>query len=547
MKLRPYQSEAYTEAINAFAKFDTALIVMPTGTGKTIVFGHVAQDFKTHKPILIIAERKELVRQAAQKVYNITGERPDIEMGEEIAEVSSVFGRAKYIVGTIQTIHRRLAKYGRDYFGLIICDEAHHAVAATYRKVFDFFDCPVLGVTATPDRGDEEALGQVFETVPYVYELLQAIRDGWLVRVVEKRVTMTGLDFSGCHTSKGDFKDSELGDVVGEPKMLHAIADIIHREVGTRKSLTFLPLVRNAEKMAEILNRHNPGSARWVCGKTPTDERAQTLKDYAAGKFQHLLNVGCFVEGFDEPGVEVVVIGRPTKSRALYSQMVGRGTRPLPDLVDGCDVATDRCKIIEASDKPFVEVIDLVGNAGRHKLITAADILGGKYTDEVVARAAQAAEEAGDEGSDVIGLMDAAAEEVAAEREAERQAEMERRRELIAKAIYETVTVDPFDALDLKPPRDYGWNRNRKPTAGQTRYLETRGVKTDGMKFSEASAVITDIKRREINGLCGYAQAVRLSQAGLNNEVSAVEAAGMLINLARQRAERVATSQQEVA
>ncbi len=538
MILRPYQADAYEAVLESFLEFNTSLIVMPTGTGKTVVFSHIAKDFKTIKPILILAERKELVRQAAMKIQAITGEMPDIEMGDEVAEVASVFGRAKVIVATIQTIHRRLAKYSRDYFGLIICDEAHHAVAATYRKVFDYFTCKVLGVTATPDRGDEEALGQVFESVPYVYELLQAIRDGWLVRVVEKRVTIKGLEFAGCHTTKGDFRDSELGGVIGEEKILHAIASVIVRETGDKKTLTFLPLVVNAEKMSEILNRHRPGSARWVCGKTPNDERAQTLKDYKNCEFQHLLNVGCFVEGFDEPGVEVVVIGRPTKSRALYSQMVGRGTRPLPGLVDGCDDATERCKTIAESDKPFIEVIDLVGNAGRHKLITAADILGGKYTDEVVERAAQAAEEAGDEGVDVIELMDDAASEIEAEHEAERQAEMERRRDLIARAVYETVTVDPFDALDLKPPRDYGWNRKRKPTVGQARYLGNRGVRTDGMKFSEASAVIQDIKRREINGLCGYAQAVRLSQAGLPNEVSAGEAAGMLINLARQRAKQ---------
>ena len=216
-----------------------------------------------------------------------------------------------------------------------------------------------------------------------------------------------------------------------------------------------------AEMTAEIFNRYRSGMASWVCGKTEREERRRVLADFAAGKLQVVCNCGVLTEGFDDPGVEVVIMGRPTKSRSLYSQMVGRSTRPLTGVVDGPETGEARRAAIAASAKPSCLVVDFVGNAGKHKLVTSADILGGKVSEEAVDLAVTRARQAGGPVN-MTEALDQAEEEL---REQKRLAEAARRARLVATARFTTQAVDPFDVLHLDPGETAGLGR--RPAANR--------------------------------------------------------------------------------
>lgn len=574
MNLRDYQSDAVNATIEAFNDVRSALIVLPTGCGKTVVFSHIAKTFRPDKRVLILAHREELIRQAAVKIEAITGDPADIEMAGEYADQgNSIFAhKARVVVSSIQTQQGRMTRFDPKEFGLIITDEAHHAPAPSYRKVFDYYldanpEMKHLGVTATPDRADEEALGQIYEVVAANYEIIDAILDGWLVRVLTNQVPVADLDLSTIRTTAGDFNQGDLSEALEQERVLQRMIqpvieitngfsryelnwffdnpDIAALEKALqgrkrRKTLIFATSVRHAELLSEILNRAIPSGARWICGTTPKDVRAQTLVDYAAGKFQYLVNVGVFTEGFDEPTIEVIVMARPTKSRALYAQMAGRGTRPLPGIVDGLATAQERRDAITASAKPSVEIIDFAGNTGRHKLVTAADILAGKHSDDVVNRASR--KSGNGRAVDVIDAMNESAEEIKAEHESARKAELEKRRQMLARAVYETRAVDPFDVLGIEPEREYGWDRKRKITPSMQWLLKKHGVGTNSLDFGKAKQIIADIKRREQQGLCGYVQAVRLAQAGFDADVTPQQAAMILRQIAASKRQQPVTS-----
>jgi type I site-specific restriction endonuclease len=283
--------------------------------------------------------------------------------------------------------------------------------------------------------------------------------------------------------------------------------------------------------MANILDRYETGCARWICGQTPKDERTQTLKDYSAGKFRFLVNVGCFTEGFDEPGVQVVSVARPTKSRSLYAQMIGRGTRPLPGMVDYLDLPEHRQEAISRSGKPHLEVLDFVGNSGRHKLVSAVDILGGKYSDEIVARAKQTMEQAG-EARDAREALAEADKEQRAQNERERVAERERRRRLVAQVDYTKQTVSPFDILAIEPERERGWHRGRLPTEKQITFLEKQGIKTEDLSFTHASQLIQEIIDRRDQQRATFKQSKVLAKYGYNPDASFSEAREIIDALA---------------
>lgn len=493
MNLRLYQREAVEKTYEAFHGHRSALVVMPTGTGKTILFSEVIRCWPTWSRMngklapraLVVAHREELIRQAVDKIGRVTGQGVDIEMADQFAARDSIFGAAPVVVASKDTLHeKRLQRFRPDEFGLIITDEAHHAVAQTYRRIYDYFpEAKHLGVTATPDRTDEEALAQVFETVAFVYEIADAIHDGWLVPIRAHSMTVEGLDFSNVRTTAGDLNQKDLADELS--KFLQQLAFGTVLAARWNKTLVFADNVANAERLAEIINR--PGRdgapqltrARWICGKTDRDVRAQTLRDYSAGAFQFLVNVGVFTEGFDEPSIGAVSLGRPTESRSLFAQMVGRGTRPLPGVVDGLESADARRAAIAASRKPHIDILDFVGNSGKHKLVTVADILGGNYSQAAVERANLiAARESAKTGRavDVSTALAQAERDLQAEREERRRREEERRRHLVPTGGgVETRAVDVFDQLDIEPVREYGLDRIDKATPAQIWRIKKEG------------------------------------------------------------------------
>jgi superfamily II DNA or RNA helicase len=405
------------------------LLVLPTGTGKTVVFSVIIRWWLEQGlgRVLVMAHREELITQAVEKITAITGEAPDIEMSDSRADQCSLHGRAPVVVTSVQTMCRenRHSRFDPADFTLLVIDEAHHATAATYQRVINYFsqnpNLKILGVTATPDRADEEALGQIFESVAFEYGIQEAIVDGYLVPIEQRFVIVEGMNLAGCRTTAGDLNEGDLAAIMEEEQVLHGVLDPTIRLAGDTPTLFFATSVAHAERMAEIGNRHRPGSSVCLHGKTPREERRDKLKAFSRGEFQYLFNCGLFLEGFDESSIGVVAMARPTKSRSLYSQAVGRGTRPLPGIVDGLDDADSRRLAISTSGKPNLLVLDFVGNSGRHKLVSTADILGGNFSDDVIALAATAARKksARGEKSDTLEELLEAKEQL--EREAKRR------------------------------------------------------------------------------------------------------------------------------
>jgi superfamily II DNA or RNA helicase len=361
-------------------------------------------------------------------------------MGRERAS-DSLYG-TKVVVASVQTLARanRRHRFHPDHFSLMIIDEAHHATASTYREVMNYFGhARKLLVTATPKRGDGTALELVCESVAYQYGIEPAIDDGWLVPIRQCAVKIDGLDFSRARSTAGDFNEADLEKILLAEQPLHEMCSSAHELIGDKQALWFCATVTHAREMSAILKRY-AGDAKvaWLSGDTPAEDRRNTIAAYKAGKIQHLLNCALFLEGFDAPTTSVIVMARPTKSLALYMQVLGRGTRVLPDVVEGIEDPAARRLAISMSAKPDVLIVDFVGNAGRHQIVQAIDVLGGKYELPVREYAKQVAES---ERAPVD--LDALAERAKVEM-ALIEEEDARLAKITAKAHYRTSEVSPF-------------------------------------------------------------------------------------------------------
>jgi superfamily II DNA or RNA helicase len=553
MKLRPYQLQASQAIMASWQQYDTALAVMPTGTGKTVLFSDVIRRVFPRKA-LVLAHRAELIHQAKDKIQRVTGYRVEVEMAALRADLhAGLFASPQVIVSSIQTQAAggdgggRMAKFDPMMFGVLIIDESHHATAKSYRRVIDYYRqnprLKVLGVTATPDRADEEALGQVFEHVAFDYEILDAIRDGWLVPIDQQTVEIEGLDFSNIRTTAGALNGADLAAVMEAEKPLHGIADATMHIAGDRRTLVFAASVHQAEMLSDIFNRHKPGCSGWVCGKTDKVERARTLADFAGGKLQYVVNVGVLTEGFDDPGVELVVMGRPTKSRALYAQMCGRALRPLPGVVDEVDDSPEhRRAAIATSPKPSCLIVDFSGNAGRHKLVSTADILGGNVTDEAVAMAAEMARKAGKPVRMDELLEEAEEERLRQIEEAKRQAAA-RKAKLVAKATFTTQSVNPFDLFHIRPAVERGWDRGKEISPKMRALIEKHypDVNLDQLNFAQARQLSTELFRRWDNNLASYKQVKLLAKHGIDaGNLTMTEAKAAIDTLAKNGWRKVA-------
>ena len=320
MKLRPYQTEAVQAILSEWeGGRRKTLLVLPTGTGKTIVFSAVIADsVQRGWRVLVLAHRGELLEQAADKLRRSTGLMCATEKADETAAGSWY----RVVVGSVQTLMRpsRLERFGPGYFDAIVIDEAHHCLADSYQRVLEHFpEARVLGVTATPDRSDMRNLGQYFESLAYEYTLPKAIREGYLSPIRALTIPLE-LDISQVGVSAGDFKAGELGSAL-DP-YLEQIAQEMKTACAGRRTVVFLPLVATSRKFRDMLETEGFRAAE-VNGES--QDRAEVIRDFAAGKYDVLCNSMLLTEGWDCPEVDCIVVLRPTKSRSLYCQMVGRG------------------------------------------------------------------------------------------------------------------------------------------------------------------------------------------------------------------------------
>lgn len=406
--------------------------------------------------------------------------------------------------------------------------------------------CGLLGITATPDRKDEEALGKVFESVAFDYEIVDAVQDGWLVRPVCRTVKLHGLDLSGVRVTAGEFNGRDLAAELGANHNLEAIAAATIEHSKDRRTLVFADSVTesyidqeterrivqegNAPKLTVMLNGHKPGSARLIHGGTEREERKGIVADYRAGRFQYLVNVGVATEGFDVPDIACVVLGRPTKSRALCAQMVGRGTRPASNLATLLgELPTDaaRREAIARSDKRDLLIVDFVDNTNRHDLIHPANILGGRMSQramEIVAGCCEGMP------VDVIAELERVEGEI---RHNDELAAAARSRKGV-KAVSSTKDRDPFAIYGLQRRERRGWEPQAPPDDRQREKLEKWGVKgIDKLDFSGAAQVIEEYQRRARNGLCTIKQAALLRKNGKPDDVTFEKAREMIDEIAK--------------
>jgi ATP-dependent helicase IRC3 len=340
IELRDYQIEALERVKKAYTEGRRRVLVsLPTGTGKTVVFASFPRHFKMKKRLLVLAHREELLIQAEQKFRGVD---PDLKIGIERAE-DYASSESQVVIASVPTLARsngsRLSRFKPDDFSVVVVDEAHHAVADSYRTILDYFGLfsPgtsrfLVGFTATPRRGDKQGLGEVFEEVCYARDLRQMIDAGYLCHIRGWRID-SNLSLDGVQIRHGDFVESQLARVVNVPSR-NSLLPLVYRKLANyRRAIVFCVDVQHAKDVCQVFRDAGIRAAA-VWGDMPKDERREVLSRFSQGEISVLTNCNLLTEGFDEPRINSVILARPTKSKLLYAQMVGRGTRLHPEKSD---------------------------------------------------------------------------------------------------------------------------------------------------------------------------------------------------------------------
>jgi superfamily II DNA or RNA helicase len=462
--LRPHQSAAVAAVLEDLRVHRSTVIVHPTGSGKSVTAAALIERWHAEGLRTLVICPAHLVDQFAAHAARIVGDfGVTIEQGSRTAcDTSAV------VVASVPTLKgKRLTRYKPDAFDRVVIDEAHHARAASWLAAVEQFPgARIVGLTATPDRADGKSLvPSIFETCSHQYTIREAIRDGYLVPIRYTAVTLDGVDLSRVRKTAGDYSAGSLGRA-----MLSADAateTIVERSaalVGNRNTVVFAVTIEHAEVLAQAY-RDAGHTAIAVSSQTTTDARAEAEAAFEHGTIQYLVNVGCYCEGWDHPPVSAVVLARPTQSRSLYTQQIGRGLRLSPE-----------------TGKTDCVIVDFAGGHQRHSLIHAYDVL-------IPGLSVDLAEVLEELAEDQLELSESQIE-VAIE-EADRRAEARQREIDILAARY--------------------------PTADQLEELADLGVeptRAAQLDRDSAQAVIGLLRARRADGLASIKQARRLAIAG---------------------------------
>jgi superfamily II DNA or RNA helicase len=356
--LHCYQLEALVAVYHAMARgVRRQLLVLPAGSGKTIIFVELALRRVHIGRVLVLVHRVELIQQA---VAAFRAADPDVRIGVVKSRCNEI--SAQVVVASVQTLCRpeRLAMVGSD-FATVIVDEAHHATADSYVRILKHLRClapngPLtVGVTATAERADGIGLEQIWEEIVYHRDILSLTKQGYLCsfRVVPVRIA---VDLDRVHRRAGDFAAGELDTALRGAGAFRLVVAAYRRHATGRKALVYTATVASAHKMAAAFRKAGI-SAEAINGKATPRARQAVLDRFRSGKTIVLVNCALLTEGFDEPSIDCIVIARPTLSRPLFEQMMGRGNRTHPGKSD--------CLII-----------DLVGASDRHAQVSVASLLG---------------------------------------------------------------------------------------------------------------------------------------------------------------------------
>ena len=475
MQLRPYQAQAKDAVLSEWNKgYRKTLLVLPTGTGKTVVFSKVVENqVNQGGRALILAHRGELLTQAADKLRAACG----MECALEKAEFTSLGSPLRITVGSVQSLAqpKRLERFPHDYFTDIVVDEAHHCLSDSYQRVLDHFpDANILGVTATPDRGDMKNLGQYFDSKAFEYTMPQAIREKYLCPIKAQMIPLE-LDISGVEVTNGDFSSGDIGNAL-EPYLEQIAREMTHYCDG-RKTVVFLPLVHISQKFTEILNTYGLRAAE-VNGNSA--DRAEILRDFENGRYDVLCNSMLLTEGWDCPSVDCVVVLRPTKARSLYQQMVGRGMRLHPG-------------------KDHLLLLDFLWLSERHDLCRPSALVS-KDTD-IAKKIDERLKDSGEE-FDLIEAEEQAERDVLAEREealAKELAIMRQRKRKLVDPLQYALSIAAEDLVGYVPT--FAWEM-APPSERQLEFLEKRGIFSESIEnMGKASMLIDRLMKRQESGL----------------------------------------------
>lgn len=500
--LRPYQQKAYNAIIDTWScNTQSTLLVLPTGAGKTIVIAAVVEHLIAQgERVLILAHREELLSQASDKIRKATG----IESALEKAKDTCIDSLYPLAVGSVQTLQsqKRLDRFPVDFFDTIIIDEAHHAVSTSYKRILNHFHAAKrLGVTATADRGDRRNLGEVFQTIAYEYTLPEAIRSNYLVPI--KALTLpVKINLGSPRVQAGDYVLSELDSKL--TPYLEAIADEISKHCKDRKTIIFLPLVATSQKMQGILQAKG-----FRCGEVNCNsiDRKETLEKFSTGEYTILCNSMLLTEGFDEPSVDCIVCLRPTKVRALYAQIVGRGTRLNPP------------------NKTHLLLLDFLWNTDTHDLCRPAHLIN-KNTDlqqriDEIIEEQSTVEKTGGGGVDILQIEADAESTAQQEREEALAKLLEERRKSRAKLVdpiqYE-YSIGKGSKVDHYEPDVFDLTAQQPPTQAQIDALEKYGINPESIDtFGKASKMIELLKKRRDGGYASPKQIRILERFGFEH------------------------------
>jgi len=488
MQLRPYQEEARQAIEGQWSEGNRkTLLVLPTGTGKTIVFSSVVEDrVREGDRVLILAHRGELLDQAADKLEKSTGLKCSVEKAEQ-----SCLGQwYRVTVGSVQSLQRpnRLSKFPEDYFSTIIVDEAHHILTDGYQRVMEHFpEAKILGVTATPDRSDRRNLGQFFDSLAYEYSIVKAIREGYLCKIIAQTVPLQ-IDMTGVRTQAGDLVPGEIATAL-DP-YLEKIAEEMQHYCADRKTIVFLPLIKTSQKFRDILIRHGFRAAE-VNGQS--DDREQILQDFASGKYNVLCNSMLLTEGYDCPDVDCVVCLRPTKIRSLYCQIIGRGTR----ICEG---------------KENLLVLDFLWMSQKHDLCRPANLI--CSDQEVADRMTKNLEESG-EAIDIEMAEEQAASDVLRDREealAKKLEEMRKRKGKLVNPLQFEMSIRDEDLACYQPTMPW---EMMPATDKQLETLERLGIEPAQIENAGKAALLLDkLRKRQMENLATPKMIRKLEQYG---------------------------------
>ena len=474
-ELRPYQAEAKQAILAAWDEgYRKTLLVLPTGCGKTVVFSSVTENQvnKGHR-VLIMAHRGELLDQAADKLKEASG----LDSVLEKAESTSLGSFLPVTVGSVQSLaqEKRLARFPNNYFQDIIVDEAHHCLSDSYKRVLDHFpNANILGVTATPDRGDMKNLGEFVDSKAYEYSMTEAIREGYLCPIKAQMIPLE-LDIADVGISSGDFSAGEIGHAL-EP-YLHQIASEMANYCRGRKTVVFLPLIATSQKFCAMLNDAGLRAAE-VNGNS--DDRSEVLADFEAGKYDVLCNSMLLTEGWDCPSVNCIVVLRPTKIRSLYQQMVGRGMRLSPG-------------------KTELLLLDFLWMTERHDLCRPSALIS---KDEAIAKKIDERMVEDADGFDLIEAEEQAERDILAEREsalAKQLAEMRGKKRKLVDPLQYALSIAAEDLTNYVPT--FAWEM-APPSEKQIAFLERRGIFADSVRNAGLASLLIDrLQRRQQMGL----------------------------------------------